>query len=108
MITVIRLITDFQQLESIHDYTGVSITGLKNIYCSRLSRIFNVKISAKSYWSNLKIFPKSEKKLCFPPIFHQNKLITNFKEKVGKVFFFLRFQRLLYKLQQDGLIFNLK
>ena len=37
--------------------------------------------SRKYYWSILKIFLNNKKILVIPPILHDNKFITNFKEK---------------------------
>ena len=37
--------------------------------------------SRKSYWSILKTFLNNKKILVIPPILHDNKFITNFKEK---------------------------
>ena len=38
-------------------------------------------ISSKTYWSILKSFLTSKKVPCIPPIFQENKFITDFKEK---------------------------
>ena len=37
--------------------------------------------STKSYWSTLKMFLNDKKIPCIPPLKHQNKCVTNFKEK---------------------------
>ena len=37
--------------------------------------------SPKTYWSILKTFLNNKKISCIPPLFHENKFITNFKEK---------------------------
>ena len=37
--------------------------------------------SPKTYWSALKSFQNNKKIPCIPPIFHENKFVTNFKEK---------------------------
>ena len=37
--------------------------------------------SPKSYWSILKTFLNNKKIPCIPPLLHNDKLITNFKEK---------------------------
>ena len=37
--------------------------------------------STKSYWSTLKVFLKNRKIPCIPPLRHQNKYVTAFKEK---------------------------
>ena len=38
-------------------------------------------ISAKSYWSILKSSLSNKKVPCIPPLFHQNKYVTDFKKK---------------------------
>ena len=37
--------------------------------------------ATSSYWSILKIFLNNKKIPCTPPVFHENKFITNVKEK---------------------------
>ena len=37
--------------------------------------------SPKTYWSVLKSFHNNKKIPCIPPIFHENRFVTNFKEK---------------------------
>ena len=37
--------------------------------------------SSKSYWSSLKMFLNNKKIPCIPPLKHQNKYVTDFKEK---------------------------
>ena len=37
--------------------------------------------STKSYWSTLKMFLNNKKIPCIPPLRHQNKYVTDFKEK---------------------------
>ena len=37
--------------------------------------------SPKTYWSVLKLFHNNKRMLCIPPIFHENRFVTNFKEK---------------------------
>ena len=38
--------------------------------------------SAKTYWSILKSLLNNKKIPCIPPLFHQNKYVTDFKKKV--------------------------
>ena len=42
-------------------------------------------ISPKAYWSLLKKFPINKKIPCIPPLFHNNKFISNFRDK-GELF----------------------
>ena len=45
------------------------------------SRLADPLTSPKRYWSILKTFLNNKKIPCIPPFFHENKLITEFKEK---------------------------
>ena len=40
----------------------------------------NRATSSKTYWSILKAFLNKEKVPFIPPLFHENKFVTNFKE----------------------------
>ena len=54
----------------------------KEKYYSRISkRMMNPLTSTKTYWSILKSFLNNKKIPCIPPLFHQNRYITNFKDK---------------------------
>ena len=49
---------------------------------SRLSKkVVDPMTSTKSYWSTLKMFLNNKKIPCIPPLKHQNKYVTDFKEK---------------------------
>ena len=37
--------------------------------------------SSKVYWKTLKMFMNNKKIPCIPPLIHQNKYVTTFKEK---------------------------
>ena len=55
---------------------------MKEKYYTKLSsRLANPLTSPKTYWSILKIFLNNKKNPCIPPLFHENKFITDFKEK---------------------------
>ena len=45
------------------------------------SRLVDPLTSAKTYWSILKTFLNNKKIPCIPPVFHESKFITDFKEK---------------------------
>ena len=50
---------------------------------SRLSKkLVDPMTTTKSYWSTLKMFLNNKKIPCIPPLKHQNKYVTDFKEKV--------------------------
>ena len=44
-------------------------------------KLANSSTSSKTYWSILKNFLNNNKIPCIPPLFHENKFITNFEEK---------------------------
>ena len=54
----------------------------KNTYYSNLSRkLVKQKSNPKTNWSVLKRFLNDKKIPCIPSLFHENKLVTNFREK---------------------------
>ena len=60
----------------------ISIEELKEKYYTKwLGRLANPLTSQKTYWSILKTFLNNKKIHCIPSLFHENKLITDFKEK---------------------------
>ena len=60
----------------------MSIENSQQRYYSKLSiKLANRATSSKTYWSILKTFLNNKKIPCIPPLFHENKFITNFKEK---------------------------
>ena len=60
----------------------MSIKELKGMYYTKLSsRLADTLTSPKTYWSILKTFSNNKKIPCIPPLFHENKFITDFKEK---------------------------
>ena len=61
----------------------------KQKYYSRLlKRFVDPMTSMKSYWSTLKMFLNNKKIPCNPPLRHQNKHVTDFKEKAEIFNFF--------------------
>ena len=62
---------------------NISIKESKEKYYTKLSsRLADPLTSPKTYWSILKTFLNNKKIPCIPPLFHENKLITDFKEQV--------------------------
>ena len=60
----------------------ISIEESKEKYYTKLlSRLADPLTSPKTYWSILKTFLNNKKIPCIPPLFHENKFITDFKEK---------------------------
>ena len=61
---------------------NVSIENSKQTYYSKLaSKLANPATNSKTNRSVLKTFLNNEKIPFIPPLFHENKFITNFKEK---------------------------
>ena len=56
----------------------------KHQYYTRLShKLLDPKTSKKSYWSILKTFLNDKKTPCIPPLLHQDKFVTDFKEEAN-------------------------
>ena len=54
----------------------------KDTYYSHLPRkLVNQKSNPKICWSVFKRFLNNEKIPCIPSLFHENKLVTNFRKK---------------------------
>ena len=54
----------------------------KQKFYSRISeKLMDSGTSPRAYWSLLKTFLINQKIPCIPPLFHNNKLIGNFKDK---------------------------
>ena len=78
----------FENYKFLQNQLNVSIENSKQRYCSKLlSKLAN---PAKSYWSNSEIFLNDKKINCIPPLFHENKFMTNFKEKAELLILFLQ------------------
>ena len=45
------------------------------------NKLINTQKSSKAYWSLLKGFLNNKKIPLIPPLFHENRFITDFKEK---------------------------
>ena len=72
----------FEKFKFLQSQSNVSIENSKQTYYSKLtSKLANPATSSKTYWSILKTFLNNKKIPCIPPLFHENKFITNFKEK---------------------------
>ena len=56
----------------------------KNQYYTHLShKLLDPKTSQKLYWSILKTFLNNKKIPCIPPLLHQDKFVTDLKEKAN-------------------------
>ena len=81
----------FEKFKFLQNQVNVSIESSKQRYYSKLLRkLANRATSSKTYWSILKTFLNNEKVPCIPPVFHENKFVTNFKEtaEIFNAFFF--------------------
>ena len=72
----------FKNCQSLPNLLGVSIEASKERYYSCLSKkLMEPSTSPKTYWSVLKSVHNIKKVPCIPPMFHENRFVTNFKEK---------------------------
>ena len=71
----------FKKFKFLQNQLNVSIESSNQRYYSKLiSKLSNPATSSRTYWSIVKTF-LNNKKTHIPPQFHENKFITNFKEK---------------------------
>ena len=72
----------FETFQSFQSQLSSLIASLKNKYYSKVvKRLLDPSTSPKTYWSILKTFLNNKKIPVIPPIFHDNKYITDFKQK---------------------------
>ena len=72
----------FATFQSFQSQLSSLITNLKNKYCSKVAeKLLDPSTSPKTYWSILKTLLNNKKVPVIPPIFHDNKFITDFKQK---------------------------
>ena len=70
------------RLKFLQERLSTSIESSKERYYARIAnRLNNTQKSSKTYWSLLKIFLNNKKIPLIPPLFHENRFITDFKEK---------------------------
>ena len=75
----------FEYFQCLQNLLGVSIDASKERYYSRLcKKLMEPSTSPKKYSSVLKSFHNNKKISCIPAIFHENRFVTNFKEKAKK------------------------
>ena len=71
-----------ENFQSLQNLLEVSIKASKERYYSLLSKkLMEPSTSPKTYWLVLKSFHNNKKIPCISPILHQNRFVTNFKEK---------------------------
>ena len=72
----------FEKFKALQYQLNISMEESKENYYTKLSsRLADPLTSLKTYWSILKTFLNNKKIPCIPPLFHENKFITDFKEK---------------------------
>ena len=90
----------FEKFKFLQNQLSVSIENSKQTYYSKLSRkLANPATSSKTYWFIVKTFLNNKKISCIPPLFHENKFITNFKEKAE--LFNTFFRKLIHTIEQQ-------
>ena len=62
----------------------------QNYYSRVASKLTNVQRNSKTYWSLLNRFLNNKKIPLIPPLFHENKFVTDFKEKAELLKHFLQ------------------
>ena len=67
--------------EFVQNQFNVPLENFKQRYYSLTSQLANAATSLKNYWCILKVFLNNKNILCIPLLFHENKFVTNFKEK---------------------------
>ena len=76
-------LSDLETLNTLLEKLISSIAQSKQrSYAKIASKLFNPNISAKFYWSLLESSWAGKSVPCIPPIFHQDKFITDFKQKI--------------------------
>ena len=60
---------------------NASIEVVKEKYHNTVNKQINTQNNSKVYWSLLKIFLNNKKTPIIPPLFYENRFITDFKEK---------------------------
>ena len=74
--------SSIEKFSSLQNKLSSLIKTSKQEYFSKIAKkLSDPSISSKIYWSVLKCFLKGKKVPCIPPIFHENKFVTNFREK---------------------------
>ena len=86
------------RLKFIQERLSTTIESSKERYYARIAnRLNNPQKSSKTYWSLLKIFLNNKEISLIPPLFHENRSITYFKEKAELFFSFFSNQCCLLK-----------
>ena len=79
----------FEKVKFLQQKLNSILESNKQKYYSHSSKtVVDPMTNTKSYWSNLKIFFNNKKKPCIPSLRHQNKYVTDFREKAEIFNFF--------------------
>ena len=74
--------SNLERFRSLQNNLTITIETAKQQYFAKIAKkLSDPNISSKTYWSILKCFLTGKKVPCIPPIFHNNKFITDFREK---------------------------
>ena len=74
--------SNLERFRSLQNNLTITIETAKQQYFAKIAKkLSDPNISSKTYWSILKCFLTGKKVLCIPPIFHNNRFITDFREK---------------------------
>ena len=77
----------FEKFKALQYQSNISIEESKEKYYTKLSRrLADPLTSPKTYWFILKTFLNNNKIPCIPPLFHENKFITDFNETAELIF----------------------
>ena len=72
----------FEKVKYLQNQLKLLTESNKERYYLRISKkLMDPMTSAKTYWSILKSLLNNKKIPCIPPLFHQNKYVTDFKKK---------------------------
>ena len=89
------------KLNLLQEQLHLLINKSKQNYYSRIaSKLTNVQRNPKTYWSLSNRFLNNKKIPLIPPLFHENKFVTDFKEKAELFNSFFAKQCSLIKKQQ--------
>ena len=74
----------FEKLTLLQKKLDLAMEESKDTYYSNLStKLVKQKSNPKIYWSVLKRFLNNKKIPCIPSLFHENKLVTDFRKKAN-------------------------
>ena len=74
--------SNLERFRSLQNNLTNTTETIKRQYFAKVGKkLSDTNISSKTYWSTLKCFLTGKKVPCIPPIFHENRYITDFREK---------------------------